>query len=280
MEQAAEASRAGLRTRRERIITPGAADSPDLGGRVRGLADRHRAGGSRAAVLRAHLRRRDARPDRGRASPPRGGAGDRGGRGNRHRRPARGRHRHRHLADRRDLRPRDAGRHAGGRRAAAGVAGRRLRRTRGDAPAARGRFDFDRALDALVGSGTALVVGSLLLPVDPVRLVQGGARPGARPARRGARRDRRRARATRRSRGGAGAHRRRARGCPLRPPHRDARRGRRRRAHLARTAAAGSTGSTATWPPWARLAWRSRTCERWRAARCGRSRSTTARLPR
>jgi uncharacterized membrane protein YccC len=33
-------------------------------------------------------------------------------------------------------------------------------------------FDFTRALDALVGSGTALVVGSLLLPVDPVRLVR------------------------------------------------------------------------------------------------------------
>jgi uncharacterized membrane protein YgaE (UPF0421/DUF939 family) len=33
-------------------------------------------------------------------------------------------------------------------------------------------FDFTRALDALVGSGTALVVGSLLLPVDPIRLVR------------------------------------------------------------------------------------------------------------
>jgi uncharacterized membrane protein YccC len=33
-------------------------------------------------------------------------------------------------------------------------------------------FDFTRSLDALVGSGTALVVGSLLLPVDPVRLVR------------------------------------------------------------------------------------------------------------
>jgi uncharacterized membrane protein YccC len=33
-------------------------------------------------------------------------------------------------------------------------------------------FDFTRALDALVGSGTALVVGSLLLPVNPVRLVR------------------------------------------------------------------------------------------------------------
>jgi uncharacterized membrane protein YgaE (UPF0421/DUF939 family) len=35
-----------------------------------------------------------------------------------------------------------------------------------------GNFDFDRAFDALVGSSTALVVGSLLLPVDPVRLVR------------------------------------------------------------------------------------------------------------
>ena len=35
-----------------------------------------------------------------------------------------------------------------------------------------GGFDFDRAFDALVGSTTALAVGSLLLPVDPVRLVR------------------------------------------------------------------------------------------------------------
>ena len=33
-------------------------------------------------------------------------------------------------------------------------------------------FDFTRSLDALVGSATALVVGSLFLPVDPVRLVR------------------------------------------------------------------------------------------------------------
>jgi uncharacterized membrane protein YccC len=33
-------------------------------------------------------------------------------------------------------------------------------------------FDFTRAADALVGSATALVVGSLFLPVDPVRLVR------------------------------------------------------------------------------------------------------------
>jgi uncharacterized membrane protein YgaE (UPF0421/DUF939 family) len=32
-------------------------------------------------------------------------------------------------------------------------------------------FDFSRALDALVGSGTALAVSAVLLPVDPVRLV-------------------------------------------------------------------------------------------------------------
>ena len=38
-------------------------------------------------------------------------------------------------------------------------------------------FDFDRSLDALVGSGTALVVGALLLPVDPVRLVREGLGP-------------------------------------------------------------------------------------------------------
>ena len=40
-----------------------------------------------------------------------------------------------------------------------------------------GGFDFDRAFDALVGSGTALAVGSLLLPVDPVRLVREGLGP-------------------------------------------------------------------------------------------------------
>jgi uncharacterized membrane protein YgaE (UPF0421/DUF939 family) len=40
-----------------------------------------------------------------------------------------------------------------------------------------GGFDFDRALDALVGSGTALVVSSLLLPVHPMRLVSESAQP-------------------------------------------------------------------------------------------------------
>jgi uncharacterized membrane protein YgaE (UPF0421/DUF939 family) len=38
-------------------------------------------------------------------------------------------------------------------------------------------FDFTRSLDALVGSATALVVGALLLPVDPVRLVREGLGP-------------------------------------------------------------------------------------------------------
>ena len=40
-----------------------------------------------------------------------------------------------------------------------------------------GGFDFDRAADALVGSATALAVGSLLLPVNPVRLVREGLGP-------------------------------------------------------------------------------------------------------
>jgi uncharacterized membrane protein YgaE (UPF0421/DUF939 family) len=40
-----------------------------------------------------------------------------------------------------------------------------------------GGFDFDRALDALVGSGTALVVSSLILPVHPIRLVSESAGP-------------------------------------------------------------------------------------------------------
>jgi uncharacterized membrane protein YgaE (UPF0421/DUF939 family) len=38
-------------------------------------------------------------------------------------------------------------------------------------------FDFTRSLDALVGSATALVVSALLLPVDPVRLVREGIGP-------------------------------------------------------------------------------------------------------
>jgi uncharacterized membrane protein YgaE (UPF0421/DUF939 family) len=40
-----------------------------------------------------------------------------------------------------------------------------------------GGFDFDRALDALVGSGTALLVSSLVLPVQPIRLVSESAGP-------------------------------------------------------------------------------------------------------
>jgi uncharacterized membrane protein YgaE (UPF0421/DUF939 family) len=40
-----------------------------------------------------------------------------------------------------------------------------------------GGFDFDRALDALIGSGTALVVSSLVLPVHPMRLVSESAGP-------------------------------------------------------------------------------------------------------
>jgi uncharacterized membrane protein YgaE (UPF0421/DUF939 family) len=40
-----------------------------------------------------------------------------------------------------------------------------------------GGFDFGRALDALVGGGVALVVSSLLLPVHPMRLVRESAEP-------------------------------------------------------------------------------------------------------
>jgi uncharacterized membrane protein YgaE (UPF0421/DUF939 family) len=40
-----------------------------------------------------------------------------------------------------------------------------------------GGFDFDRALDALVGSGMALLVSSLVLPVHPMRLVSESAEP-------------------------------------------------------------------------------------------------------
>jgi uncharacterized membrane protein YgaE (UPF0421/DUF939 family) len=40
-----------------------------------------------------------------------------------------------------------------------------------------GGFDFDRALDALIGGGMALAVSSLLLPVHPIRLVGEAAAP-------------------------------------------------------------------------------------------------------
>jgi uncharacterized membrane protein YgaE (UPF0421/DUF939 family) len=38
-------------------------------------------------------------------------------------------------------------------------------------------FDFTRSLDALVGSATALVVAAVVLPIDPVRLVREGIGP-------------------------------------------------------------------------------------------------------
>ena len=93
------------------------------------------------------------------------------------RRPARGRHRHRHLADRRDLRPRDARGHAGGRRAAARVAGRAPR------PCWWPRSSRPRDSTSTAPStpwsaaARALAVGALLLPVDPVRLVREGLGP-------------------------------------------------------------------------------------------------------
>ena len=40
-----------------------------------------------------------------------------------------------------------------------------------------GGFDFGRSLDSLVGAGTALVVSSLLLPVNPLRLVSESMQP-------------------------------------------------------------------------------------------------------
>jgi uncharacterized membrane protein YgaE (UPF0421/DUF939 family) len=40
-----------------------------------------------------------------------------------------------------------------------------------------GGFDFDRAIDALIGAGTALLVSSLLLPVHPLRLVRESTEP-------------------------------------------------------------------------------------------------------
>ena len=138
MEQAAEASRAGLRSRRERIITVA---RPILQTSVAASAAwliATEVVGPRAALLRADLGGGHARPHRRRAPPPRRRAGHRRGGRDRDRRPAGGRDRHRHLADRRGLRPRDARRDAGRRRPAARVAGRRLGRAGGHAPAARG----------------------------------------------------------------------------------------------------------------------------------------------
>jgi uncharacterized membrane protein YgaE (UPF0421/DUF939 family) len=40
-----------------------------------------------------------------------------------------------------------------------------------------GAFDFARAIDAATGAAVALVVGSLLLPVDPLRMVRSGTGP-------------------------------------------------------------------------------------------------------
>ena len=40
-----------------------------------------------------------------------------------------------------------------------------------------GAFDFTRAVDAATGAAIALVVGSVLLPVDPLRMVRSGAGP-------------------------------------------------------------------------------------------------------
>jgi uncharacterized membrane protein YgaE (UPF0421/DUF939 family) len=40
-----------------------------------------------------------------------------------------------------------------------------------------GGFDFERALDALIGGGVALLVSSLLLPVHPMRLVRESTEP-------------------------------------------------------------------------------------------------------
>jgi uncharacterized membrane protein YgaE (UPF0421/DUF939 family) len=40
-----------------------------------------------------------------------------------------------------------------------------------------GGFDFDRSVDALVGAGTALVVASVLLPIDPVRMIRERTQP-------------------------------------------------------------------------------------------------------
>ena len=113
-------------------------------------------------------------------------------------------------------------------------------------------FDFDRALDALVGSGTALAVGSLLLPVDPVRLVREGLGPVL---------DRlaavldaiadalehRDAREADRALAAVGR-------VDALYDHLDRRRSRRPATPPASRSAgaARSAGSTATWPPWAR----------------------------
>ena len=62
-------------------------------------------------------------------------------------------------------------------------------------------FDFTRAVDGLVGAVTGVVIGSLLLPADPVQLARSGGGPGAGQPRLGSRRHRGRDRETRRTQG-------------------------------------------------------------------------------
>ena len=80
-------------------------------------------------------------------------------------------------------------------------------------------FDFTRSLDAAVGSATALLVGALLLPIDPVRLVREGLGPVLDRLAAVLGPDRRRAGAPRRARRRPGAGRGGAARRPVRPPH-------------------------------------------------------------
>ena len=96
-----------------------------------------------------------------------------------------------------------------------------------------GGFDFDRALDALVGGGVALVVSSAAPAGAPDAARSGEPPSRCRPARRGARSDRHGADHAAARGGGRRPGRRRAGGRGAREPARDARGGRRSGSALA-----------------------------------------------
>ena len=215
----------------------GPADPPDLGRRVARLAGRHGAARALAALLRPDLGGDHARPDGRRAPPPRRGARHRRVGGDRDRGPARGSDRHRHLAGGRGHRLAmlaatlvGGGRCSRHRRAPRRCWWPRSSRPRGLRLRPRPRRPCGKRHGALVGS--------LLLPVDPVRLVREALGPVL--DRLVAVLDESRTRSS--SATPRGRPRARRRGPPrraLRPPRRDARGGGRRRPHLASAGAPG-----------------------------------------
>ena len=121
-----------------------------------------------------------------------------------------------------------------------------------------GGFDFDRSLDALVGAGVALVVSSLLLPVNPLRLVRESTEPVIERLVAALGADRDGADHAPARDGGRGAAGGRAGGRRARAPARDAR-GRRRGGPPLAAPRRARAASTATRSPPASWAWPSRT---------------------